>query len=341
MLAKEIMTTAVVAIGMKTKICDIARLLIAHGISAVPVIDDNGAPIGMVSEGDLIGRGAAEKTEKRDWWLSLLAEGEELSAEYLHSLRPSLLTAEDVMATPVITVDEATDIQEIARLLNDYHIKRVPVIKDDRIVGIVSRADLVRALAAERDDAATASSQRASERLVRAIDAIDHRFRLPIPQESQHVIAPASPANRAISARLFRDLVAKYHEDEHRHRAALDRAAADARQSEIKALAEHHVDSGAWAASLERALAAAEHGETEFLLLRFPNALCSDGGRAINAPTSDWPKSLRGEAAEFYLRWERELKPIGFHLQARVLEFPKGLPGDIGLFLSWGPSTAS
>jgi hypothetical protein len=81
---------------------------------------------------------------------------------------------------------------------------------------------------------------------------------------------------------------------------------------------------------------AAERGDTELLVLRFPGALCSDGGRAINVPELDWPTTLRGEAAETYLRFERELKPLGFHLIARVLDFPSGFIGDIGLFLHWG-----
>ena len=54
-----------------------------------------------------------------------------------------------------------------------------------------------------------------------------------------------------------------------------------------------------------------------------------------NASLTDWPKTLRGEAAEIYLHWERELKPRGFHLMARVLDYPNGMPGDIGLFLGW------
>jgi hypothetical protein len=78
------------------------------------------------------------------------------------------------------------------------------------------------------------------------------------------------------------------------------------------------------------------HGEKEAMLLRLPSHLCSDGGRAVNAPRADWPKTLRGEAAEIYLRWERDLKPHGFGISARVLEFPGGMPGDIGLFLVWG-----
>ena len=60
------------------------------------------------------------------------------------------------------------------------------------------------------------------------------------------------------------------------------------------------------------------------------------GGRAINVSEADWPATLRGEAAEVYLRWQHQLKPHGFHLSASVLEFPGGMPGDIGLFLGWG-----
>jgi len=60
-----------------------------------------------------------------------------------------------------------------------------------------------------------------------------------------------------------------------------------------------------------------------------------NGGRAVNAPDKSWPETLRGEAAEIYLRWERDLKSGGFHLGARVVEFPEGIPGDIGLFLVW------
>ncbi len=87
---------------------------------------------------------------------------------------------------------------------------------------------------------------------------------------------------------------------------------------------------------VRQASEAATHGETEWLVLRFPNQLCSDGGRAINTALPDWPATLQGETAELYLRWERELKPAGFGQSAHVLEFPDGMPGDIGLFLVWG-----
>jgi hypothetical protein len=81
---------------------------------------------------------------------------------------------------------------------------------------------------------------------------------------------------------------------------------------------------------------AAENGQKEFMLLRFPSQLCSDQGRAINAVEPNWASTLRGEAAEIYLRWERDLKPRGFRLSARAPDFPGGFPGDIGLFLAWG-----
>jgi hypothetical protein len=62
----------------------------------------------------------------------------------------------------------------------------------------------------------------------------------------------------------------------------------------------------------------------------------TDQGRAMNVPLASWPETLRAEAAEIYLRWRRDLKPGGFHLAARVLGFPGGFTGDIGLFLVWG-----
>jgi CBS domain-containing protein len=150
MKARDVMTDAVVSVRPDTPASQVARLLLDKGISAVPVIDSDGAPIGMVSEGDLIGRDETAREARRDWWLQLLAEGETLSAEFLASLRSPERTAGDVMSAPLVTVGEETDVGEIARLLAAHRIKRVPVVRDDRIIGIVSRADLLRALAAEQ-----------------------------------------------------------------------------------------------------------------------------------------------------------------------------------------------
>jgi CBS domain-containing protein len=147
MKAREIMNSAVVAVRPDTLISDVAKTLREHRISAVPVIDEPGSPVGMISEGDLIGRAQADREARLDWWLTLLAEGEALNPEFLASIHAPDRRARDVMTAPVVTVGEETEIDAIARLLTAHRIKRVPVLRDGRIVGIVSRADLVRALA--------------------------------------------------------------------------------------------------------------------------------------------------------------------------------------------------
>jgi CBS domain-containing protein len=103
-------------------------------------VDNAGIPIGMVSEGDLIGRDETEREARRDWWLTLLAEGEMLNPDFLAGLRSPERVARDIMSAPVVTVGEETDINEIARLLTAYRVKRVPVLRDGRIVGIVSQS---------------------------------------------------------------------------------------------------------------------------------------------------------------------------------------------------------
>ncbi len=80
---------------------------------------------------------------------------------------------------------------------------------------------------------------------------------------------------------------------------------------------------------------AAERGQSEVQVYRFPNALCSDGGRRINNAESDWPGSLEGRAKLGYEFWHEHLRPLGFGLKAEVLEYPGGKPGDIGFFLTW------
>ncbi len=88
---------------------------------------------------------------------------------------------------------------------------------------------------------------------------------------------------------------------------------------------------------MAQAAKAAEHGEKQYLLLRFPSDVCTDDSRAINNPPNPaWPQTLRGEAADIYNRWHTALRPLGFDLSAQVLDFPGGKPGDVGLFLRWG-----
>ena len=152
MNARDVMTKAVVSVHPDTPVREIARLLLDNGISAVPVVDNNAIPIGIVSEGDLIRRDQPAREARREWWLEILAEGEQLSPEFLAWLNSQKRPARAIMSAPVITVSEDTEVGEIARLLVAHQIKRVPVVRDGRLVGIVAREDLLRTLLLSNSD---------------------------------------------------------------------------------------------------------------------------------------------------------------------------------------------
>ena len=336
MKAHEIMNSAVVTVRPGTPVSEIAKTLREHRISAAPVVDGAGFPLGMVSEGDLIGRDEVDREARLDWWLSMLAEGEPLSADFLKSVRSSERRAQDIMTAPVITVGAETEIDEIARLLTAHRIKRVPVLRDGRIVGIVSRADLVRALAQSKMQL-TGDGDRKGRTPTDAVGGLDqpllHR------QNRADRVGPAEPPpepdETAPMAADFRQLMADHERQEALHREEHRRVAAEQRRLKVTQLIDHHISDENWRGLLHQARQAAERGEKELLLLRFPSQLCGDSGRAVNAGAPNWPATLRGEASEIYVRWERDLRPHGFRLGARVLEFPGGMPGDIGLFLTW------
>jgi len=144
MRAGDVMTADVVRVSPEARVEEIARLLLEHHISAVPVVDAGGRLVGIVSEGDLVRRVETGTAGSRAWWLELLADPATLALEYVktHGRR-----AADVMTRTVVTVEENASLADVARLLEGRRIKRVPVVRDGRIVGIVSRADLVRGLA--------------------------------------------------------------------------------------------------------------------------------------------------------------------------------------------------
>lgn len=155
MQAIDIMTPKVVSVGPDAEVRDIAQLLLNHRISAVPVIDDERKVLGIVSEGDLMRRVKDDNHSGHSWWLSLFTGGKD-AGDYVKSHGRK---ANEVMTPNPITAEENTPLHTIARLLEKHHIKRVPIVRDGKLVGIVSRANLLQGIA----NAAVAPTQSPSD----------------------------------------------------------------------------------------------------------------------------------------------------------------------------------
>jgi len=329
MKAAEVMTTNVVAVRPDTPARVIAQVLSKHGISAVPVVDESGRPVGMVSEGDLMPRDETEKQQRRDWWLKLLAEGEELDPEFVRQVEHADRTAQQVMSSPVVTVQDTADLVEIAELLSNKKIKRVPVMHNGRMVGIVSRANLIKAVAQPKQAAEPEPS-------LEPVTEIMFPSEAALTQQQQPEAPPEPAPSDELSAEAFRGLVAHFEHDELARRAEARHSSFERHKEEVRELTAAKLSEDAWRRMLHESRVAAQNGEEEHLMLRFPSELCTDHGRAINVPDPNWPATLRGLPAQVFMRWKSELRPHGFHLSARVIDFPSGLPGDIGLYLHWG-----
>jgi CBS domain-containing protein len=144
MKAADVMVRNVITVSPEATVADVANLLVANRISAVPVVDSEGRPIGMVSEGDLLRRAEAGTEVRRSHWLEWLVPSQTLAAEFVKSHSRHVT---DIMSRPVISVPPDMPLDQVARTLEKNGIKRVPVVQDGKIVGILSRANLVQALA--------------------------------------------------------------------------------------------------------------------------------------------------------------------------------------------------
>ena len=150
MRAMDVMTTDVITVDPEMTIQALATLLAERGISGAPVTDAAGKLVGVVSEGDLlhraeIGTARRHRIRRRSWWLDHFAA--DAARDYIKSHGR---TVNDIMTRDVVTVTEDTDLGDVAALLEARRVKRVPVMQGDKIVGIISRANLVRALGATR-----------------------------------------------------------------------------------------------------------------------------------------------------------------------------------------------
>jgi len=144
MKARDIMVSPVITVKPSHSVHDVANVFLEHRISAAPVVDDSGTLVGIISEGDLLRRSETSTERDRMSWLRLFTAGEVLAEEYLkaHARR-----AADVMTKRVVTATPDTPLKDVATLLERNSIKRIPIVSAGRLVGIVSRSNLVQALA--------------------------------------------------------------------------------------------------------------------------------------------------------------------------------------------------
>ncbi len=155
MYASDVMTSSVVTAGADDTILEIVRLMLDHKISVVPILDSEARLVGIVSEGDLMRRPEFGEKHQPRWWLSAFRGAVSLAEDFVksHGMKTS-----EIMTRDPVTVREDTPLWEIAATLEKRKIKCVPVVRDDRVVGIVSRANLLQALTAQRGKAMEAPS---------------------------------------------------------------------------------------------------------------------------------------------------------------------------------------
>ena len=146
MKAKDIMTTKVITVHKNATIAEIAQVLVDHAVSGVPVVDDDGALMGLVSEGDLLRK---ETSPRIPDFVNLLGgviyyHGVDQYKEDLKKIMAK--QASSIMTEAVITVTETTGVSEIAHLMLQHGIKRIPVVVNGKLVGIISRRDIIKLL---------------------------------------------------------------------------------------------------------------------------------------------------------------------------------------------------
>lgn len=144
MYAMDVMVRDLITIDPEASIADAAKLIAEFDVSALPVVDDDGRLVGIISEGDLMRREEIGTSVHHPWWIEAVTPASTLAAEFAksHGKRVS-----EVMSKNLITATEDTPLAEIAAILERNRIKRVPIVRDGELVGIVSRSNLVQALA--------------------------------------------------------------------------------------------------------------------------------------------------------------------------------------------------
>ena len=329
--ASDVMSAPALTAREDESVRDAARRMLEHGIGAMPVVSQSGAPIGMVSDGDLLGH--RNRDPRREWWLGLFADGAaQVARPHFVDSRP----VREVMSAPILTVSPRTPVAEVAELLRLNHVKRLPVVAEGHLVGIVSRGDLVGLVETLTPAPAEKPGNPLLEFLEGMIGGASLRG-LPAKRRPTGRVVSAKPRAPEFTAAAFRNEAQRYESSRQEQLEAERTQARLKRQRELKAMLQAHVDEALWRDLVEHAEAAAARGEMEMQLLQFPCALCVDGGRCIDVHEAGWETTLQGEPAEIYARYREELQPAGFRLDARIVGYDEqGAIAEAGLFLQWG-----
>ncbi len=171
MNASDVMVRNVVTIGPDEDVATAVRLLVDHDISALPVVDAEGQVVGVLSEGDLLHREEDDTLKRKSWWVEALTPASALALSYAKSHGRRVA---EVMSERVISATEDAPLSEIANILEKHRIKRVPILKDGKLVGIVSRSNLLQALASAEAAEASPAKDLSADRAIR--DAILDRL---------------------------------------------------------------------------------------------------------------------------------------------------------------------
>jgi CBS domain-containing protein len=178
MNALDVMTQSIVSVRPDASVLAAARLMLEHKVSGLPVVDAGGALVGVITEGDFLRRAEIGAERRRPRWIEFFTGPGQLAEEYIQA---SGRRVRDIMSAQVCTATEATSLREMAELMETRGIKRLPVMRDGELVGIVTRADLVRAVVSLAEDIGSA-----------AVDDLEIHRRLEAELKRQPWAVPAS-----------------------------------------------------------------------------------------------------------------------------------------------------
>lgn len=189
MKAQDIMSKDVITVPEDAKVSDAAHLMLAKRISGLPVLDRKGKIVGIATEGDFLRRSELGTQRKRPRWIEFLIGPGVLADEYSHAHSRKL---GDVMTTEVQTINEDADLQDVVRIMERNRIKRVPVMRGQQIVGMITRADLLKAIgqAGPASDTLTGGDASIRERILAEL--------------KKHDWAPIAEVNVAVDAGVVR-----------------------------------------------------------------------------------------------------------------------------------------